>query len=234
MPTICVPRASSMDMGTSTKPGRTGTAGSLYWQVSVTGTARSPGARWEGPVQSGVSAVEKLPVVIQSLLALEQHYNTKAEDTKATMAPFSLVIGKVAGGHYETVTASRVQMRGSVYFQPDVGSVIDVMDNFRRAVTSSAEADAFLCMHKPPLQFLHHDGSTHQDPGIEVARHLKDVLSRSGVTCGVSTGPFACDVRHLVNQGGIPSIIFGPGSITQRTGPTNTSPWLNTFLPSTT
>lgn len=138
-----------MDRETSTKPGRTGTAGSLYWQVSVTGTARSPGARWDRPVQSGVSAIEKLPVVIQSLLALEQHYNTKAEDTKATMAPFSLVIGKVAGGHYETVTASRVQMRGSVYFQPDVGSVIDVMDNFRRAVTSSAEADAFLCVHKP-------------------------------------------------------------------------------------
>ena len=28
-------------------------------------------------------------------------------------------------------------------------------------------------------------------------------------------GPFACDMRHLVNQGGIPSIIFGPGTIAQ-------------------
>ena len=28
-------------------------------------------------------------------------------------------------------------------------------------------------------------------------------------------GPFACDARHLVNQGGIPTVIFGPGAIAQ-------------------
>jgi acetylornithine deacetylase len=26
-------------------------------------------------------------------------------------------------------------------------------------------------------------------------------------------GPFCCDIRHLVNQGGMPAAIFGPGSI---------------------
>ena len=28
-------------------------------------------------------------------------------------------------------------------------------------------------------------------------------------------GLFASDMRHLVNQGGVPSIIFGPGTIAQ-------------------
>lgn len=28
-------------------------------------------------------------------------------------------------------------------------------------------------------------------------------------------GPFACDLRHLVNQGEIPGVVFGPGTIVQ-------------------
>ena len=39
--------------------------GGLYWQVTVPGTQRSPGARWTDGRQDGVSAIEKLPGVIE-------------------------------------------------------------------------------------------------------------------------------------------------------------------------
>jgi len=44
----------------------------LYWQVAIPGVPRSPGARWQGGVQDGVSAIEKLPAVIDALLDVER------------------------------------------------------------------------------------------------------------------------------------------------------------------
>ncbi len=42
--------------------------GDVYWQVTLTGIPRSPGARWEGQEMVGVSAIEKLPPVSKSWL----------------------------------------------------------------------------------------------------------------------------------------------------------------------
>lgn len=187
--------------------------GGLYWQVTVPGRPRSPGARWERGVQQGVSAIENLPRIIDSLLSLEAGFNARPENVlEPGMAPFSLVMGKVQGGHYETVTASEVVLRGGAYFAPTVGEVHDVMANFR-AVIASSGADGFLREHPARLEFLHHDDSTRQSPQISVAATMADVLAAHGAVSRVGLGPFACDMRHLVNQGGIPSIVFGPGSV---------------------
>src|SRR5690606_935197 len=42
--------------------------GGIYWQVALSGVVRSPGARWRGGAQEGISAIEKLPPVIDALL----------------------------------------------------------------------------------------------------------------------------------------------------------------------
>ncbi len=91
--------------------------GGLYWQVTVPGRPRSPGARWQSGELDGVSAIEKLPVIIQALLSLEENYNSvKSDDPmERGRSPFSLVIGRVTGGHYETVTASEAVLRGGRY-----------------------------------------------------------------------------------------------------------------------
>ena len=60
--------------------------GGLYWQVTVPGEPRSPGARWAGTRQEGVSAVEKLPAIIAALLEMERRYNaTPTEDGTGTV-----------------------------------------------------------------------------------------------------------------------------------------------------
>lgn len=191
--------------------------GGLYWQVKVPGRARSPGARWSQAGQDGVSAIEKLPAVIGSLLDLEKRYNAVANDDpmEAGRAPFSLVIGKVAGGHYETVTAGEVTMRGGAYFAPGVGEIVDVMGEFRGAIARANAGDPFLSAEPAKIEFLHHDDSARQSPQIPVATQMCRVLAGRGGHGHVRPGPFCCDLRHLVNQGGIPSIIFGPGTIAQ-------------------
>ncbi len=191
--------------------------GGLYWQVKVPGRPRSPGARWQGRVQDGVSAIEKLPRVIDALIGLERRFNAVANDDPMEQgrAPFALVIGKVAGGHYETVTAGEVALRGGAYFAPGVGEIGDVMRDFCQAIAAANAGDDFLCRHPARLEFLHHDDSTRQSPQIPLAVHMADALKSRGADGAVRPGPFCCDMRHLVNQGGIPSIIFGPGTIAQ-------------------
>ena len=154
-------------------------SGGLYWQVTVPGIARSPGARWNADTLVGVSAIEKLPVAVSALLTLEEAYNTRGRAAREQdQAPFSLVIGKVAGGHYETVTAGEAVLRGGAYFSPDVGDILGVMQSFRDCIAEANASDAFLRDNPMRLEFLHHDDAASQDPGIAIARHASETLRR--------------------------------------------------------
>ena len=191
--------------------------GGLYWQVTVPGVVRSPGARWNGDEQVGVSAIEKLPRIIDALLALEHAYNSVPNDDpmEAGRVPFALTIGKVAGGFYETATAGETTLRGGAYFSPVAGEVREIMKRMNGAIADANDADEFLRAHPATLEFLHHDDSTRQSPQIPLAVHAGQVVGRRGGLAEPCAGPFACDMRHLVNQGDIPTVIFGPGSIAQ-------------------
>lgn len=194
-----------------------GHTGGLYWQVTVPGVPRSPGARWRDGVQDGVSAIEKLPLVIEALLAMEREYNAMTSDDplERGRAPFSLVIGRIQGGHYETVTAGEVLVKGGAYFSPHVGTIGEVMRRFTAVVAEASTRDPWLREHPPRVQFLHHDDSCRQPVDIPIAQAMGALLERRGGQGRVRPGPFCCDMRHLVNQGGVPSIIFGPGTIAQ-------------------
>jgi acetylornithine deacetylase len=126
-----------------------------------------------------------------------------------------MVMGKVSGGHYETVTAGEVVLKGGAYFAPDAGSVITVMERFREAIVQANARHPFLRQHPAKLEFLHHDDSTAQPATMTIAKRMSEVLSRRGGDGGIHAGTFCCDMRHIVNQGKIPSIVFGPGTIAQ-------------------
>jgi acetylornithine deacetylase len=191
--------------------------GGLYWQVDVPGIPRSPGARWTGRSQDGVSAIERLPGVIEALLDIERDYNAMAtnDPLEQDVAAFALVMGKIAGGHYETVTAADLTLKGGAYFSGRVGRVQDVMHRFRRAISDANASARHLRCEPVRVSFLHHDDSTNQPETIAIAQAMSATLAARHAQAGVRHGPFCCDLRHLVNQGGIPAIIFGPGTIAQ-------------------
>ena len=195
----------------------TGHPGGLYWQITVPGVQRSPGARWRNGSKEGVSAIENLVPVINELLALEESYNSREDlaEPENGRAAFALVMGKIVGGHYDAATAGSTIIRGSVYFTPAVGDVTDVMEAFRGLVAKVSARDPFLAANPIKVEFLHHDDSTLQDTGISIATELNRVLASRGQEVEVKAGPFACDMRHLVNRGKIPSVIYGPGDIAQ-------------------
>jgi acetylornithine deacetylase len=70
------------------------------------------------------------------------------------------------------------------------------------------------------------DGGAHAGESL-----LGHVLACRGLPPGPLRAPYCCDLRHLVNQGGMPGLIFGPGSIAEAHRP-NESIGLREYLTS--
>lgn len=194
-----------------------GHAGDVYWQIALRGTPRSPGARWEGQEMVGVSAIEKLPAVINGLLKLEDDYNRKTPDSAcAKTRPFSCVIGEVNGGTYAAATASRCVLKGCVYFGPGLGSVIDIMESIQKYVAKETEADLWFKDHPAEILFLRHKNTALINKNQPIVTTVIECANKvSGKPPVPKVGPYGADMELFVNLGKIPTIICGPGSIVQ-------------------
>lgn len=191
------------------------TPGDVYWQLTVQGIARSPGARWEGKEMVGISAIEKLPRVIQGLLKLEEKHNRMKPDPLYGMKnPFSCVIGEVSGGTYTTVTANTCVLRGCMYFAHGLGSVNEIMDRIKEYTVVETQSDPWFEEHPVDTVFLHHRNSSKITKDHPIVETICDsAKSISGKYPSVLGSPYCADMDMLVNQGKIPTIIFGPGTI---------------------
>jgi acetylornithine deacetylase len=191
-----------------------GTAGAVYWGVLIRGRQVGTSARWGQEGQVGVSAIEKLPPIIAALLGLEDEFNRDPRyQVTGGRKPFSLAIGTVRGGTYDTATAAECMIKGSVYFSPNCGSVTAVMDAIRAAVDQEAEADAWLHSAAPWVHFYHHDDASVVDVESPIVAAVAGARATvTGMLPAVRPVGGACDMRHLVNQGRIPTVVFGPGS----------------------
>ncbi len=206
----------------------TGHPAGVYFQLDVFGVPRPPGARWEEGRQIGISAIELLPSFVSGLLDLEREINRAARERSA---PFSLVLGKVSGGSYETLTAAEASLRGLAYFAAELGTPADVMARLREAVVRIEAGRPHSAVRPAKLSFLHHDDGV-VDGGARAGEALLGhVLACRGLPPGPLRAPYCCDLRHLVNRGGMPGLIFGPGSIAEAHRP-NESIGLREYLTS--
>jgi len=189
--------------------------GDVYWQLVVEGVPRSPGARWEGREMVGVSAIEKLPSVIQALLKLEEDYNKRAaHPLYAKLKPFSCVLGEIDGGTYATATASQCVLRGCVYFSPGLGSVGDIMEDIRSYIEKGTQKDPWFQAHPVKTVFLRHKNTAVIDQNAPIVKTVSDcVKSLMGNEPLVTGATYGADMELFANLGQIPTIIYGPGSI---------------------
>jgi acetylornithine deacetylase len=213
----CIARGYRADAAILTEPSqnriRLGNYGGVYWGIHLAGNVKPPGVRFVDGKQNGVSAIEKLPGVITALLDLERRWNRVAVDPfYQGKHPFAMILGKVWGGTYETATAGKCSLKGCVYFSPDVGSVIEVMDSLRQAVAGAAEEDPWLAGHPPEVVFFHHDDASRPGLGSAIAMAVAEAGAAAlGRPLDIVPGTAACDMRHLVNQGKMPALTLGPG-----------------------
>jgi len=212
----CIARGYTADAAIVTEPSQCKIAsesgGGVYWEIIIEGREVHTGTRWRDGELYGISANEKVPIIINSLIELEKEFNKKG-------VCCSMGIGKLQGGSYATSTAKECIISGVCYFTPELGIGINgikkVKERIKEIVIDAAASDEWLSKKQPKVYFLHYDDAYRYDSEIGICELLqesgKDVLNKDVDKINLS----ACDSRHLGNQAGIPTILYGPGDMSK-------------------
>jgi acetylornithine deacetylase len=186
-------------------------AGAITFTLGVPGKAAHASMRTEG-----VSALEKLGVLMEALARDEEQRNRAETDPRmrALGLPYPTVIGVIEGGSWPSTVMDRVEVDGRYGVrlgQDGIGAAADL----RSAVTTAWMADEWLSRFPVDLEVWggRFDSSSvaedHPLPSSLSATHHRRVGSGPALV-GV---PYGADMRLLINHGGIPTVMYGPGDV---------------------
>ena len=191
----------------------TAQAGALNFRLTVPGRAAHGALRYEG-----VSALEKFMLVYQDLVDFERERNRGVDDARlsALTMPYPICVGRVQGGEWASTVPESIRAEGrfGVGVREDVAKARQV---FEARVAACCARDDFLRENLPRVEWWGGQFApceTPRDAGIvRVAREAARDLAVGGEdVVGV---PYGSDLRHLVNAGATPGILFGPGEVTE-------------------
>jgi acetylornithine deacetylase len=186
-------------------------AGALSFRIHVHGLSAHGCVREEG-----VSAVELFRPIHDALLALEAERNTRLRQPlfESYRLPYALSIGRVSAGDWPSSVPDRLTCEGRYGIAPGEDASTAKRD-FEHAVAAAATQHPYLRDHRPTVewwggQFL--PATTPMDSSVVVttAGAIADVTGRAPRVEGMTYG---ADMRLLVNEAGIPSVLFGPGDV---------------------
>ena len=186
-------------------------AGALTFTVKIHGKSAHASVRLEG-----VSAIEKFLDIHKALIQLEQERNSEVEHPLLgkLQLPYPLNIGRIQAGNWPSSVPEEVVFEGRIGVA--MGEESDsVRRQFEQALNDLADTDPWLRDH--PLEIAWSGGQF--DPAeIPVDHDLVKLLEQcvfdvAGQIPEVEGAPYGSDLRLLVNVGGFPSVLFGPGNV---------------------
>lgn len=184
-------------------------AGAIGFRLTVPGVPAHGALRTEG-----VSALEKLWPLHRALTDLEERRNRRFTDPLYAHLPLPipLSIGTVRAGEWSSTVPDRLVAEGRYGVAP-AEDVADARCELEEALAAAAAGDPWLADHPPTLEWWggqFHPGAT--DPGHPLVTALRTChRTVAGDEAPVRGVPYGTDLRHLVNLGGIPSVLYGPG-----------------------
>ena len=186
-------------------------AGALTFRIRVSGLSAHGCVREEG-----VSALEIFRPIHDALLALEADRNVRLRQPlfERYRLPYALSIGRLSTGDWPSSVPDRLICEGRYGIAPGERAE-NAQREFEEAVGSAAATHAYLRDHPPCVewwggQFM--PAHTPADAAIVDATRcaIRDVTGEDARVEGMTYG---ADMRLLVNEGGIPTVLFGPGDV---------------------
>ena len=182
--------------------------GAIWFRVTTTGKSVHMGR-----IAEGVSAIEK---AIEAIRLLKDYEKGLVAQSKGIPLferydrPVQLNVGLIAGGLLPSMVPGECTLEGGVGFLPNK-SMTHIKEELQQ-VLMSAE-DPWLRDHVR-LEFpkLHND-SYETDPGHPMVLSLREATRDCGLSSEVFGWNVSCDARLYSRIGGMPTVVFGPGSI---------------------
>lgn len=186
-------------------------AGAITFRLTVPGKAAHASTRREG-----VSALDKLGVLLAALAEDEERRNAEETDPVMTALglPYPTIVGTVHGGEWPSTVMDRVVADGR--YGVKLGqSGQEAAEDLRRAVGSAWEADEFLSGHPVGLQVW---GGRFDSVRVPSDHPLPEgLVAAAAAVTGTPPprvgAPYGADMRLFVLEGGIPTVMYGPGRV---------------------
>jgi acetylornithine deacetylase len=185
--------------------------GGQAFRVTVPGKGAHPIRSYEG-----VSALEKAVPILAALKALE--CERQARLRTPLFAPYPIfvpiVIGKIAADRIPSKVPETCVFEGLMGYAP-AETYREARGELESRVATAASADPWLQAHPPVVEWLalNKEGAeTPTDhPFVRTMLGAAESMGRPAIPTGFPAG---CDLPYLVRQGGMPSVVFGPGNCT--------------------
>jgi len=186
-------------------------AGALSFSVHIPGRSAHACVKEEG-----VSAIDKFMPLHEALRALEVERNRGLNDPLYSRykTPYAINIGTVRGGTWPGSVAESLTFEGRIGVK--VGERPEAArKSLEEAVMRACRSDPWLREHPVTVEWSGYQfdpaSITFDEPIIDMVRGaFRDATGREAELEGMT---YASDMRHLVNTGGTPTVIFGPGDV---------------------
>jgi len=186
-------------------------AGAMSFRVTVPGSSAHACVREEG-----VSAIDKFIALAEGLRELEADRNRGVDDPLYGRyeTPYALSLGTVHGGEWPGTVPDRVVFEGRIGVK--VGeSRSEARRQLEDKVDAVADGDPWLSVNRPRVEWAGYSFAPSRvelgHPIVEaVAGAYRDAVGLEPVYEGMT---YASDARLLIDVGGTPTIVFGPGDV---------------------
>ncbi len=200
----------------------TAQGGALMFRLEVQGLSAHACVRDEG-----VSAVEKFAYLHQGLLAFEARRNVEITHPQYAgmriKAPIN--IGVVRSGSWPSSVPESLVAEGRAGLVPGE-ELATFKTELATEITRLADADPWLRHHPPHVTWL--DGQF-APAGVSVESALVEALCQAwqltrSFPARIEAVTYGADMRHFVNSGGVPCVMFGAGDVRLAHAPNESIP----------
>lgn len=184
--------------------------GSIWFRITVKGKAAHGGTRYEG-----VNAIKKGMMVIEALGELEKKRNKRVRDPlyKNIPIPIPINIGKIQSGEWPSSVPDHCIIEGRMGVSPGE-AYSEAQKEMEAELTRLAENDDWFSIHPPQLRWF---GGRWLSSDIRLDHPLmkvlievyEEVMNNKPI---IEASPWGTDGGILSNVGGVPVVIFGPGT----------------------
>lgn len=186
-------------------------AGCFNFRVTIPGKAAHGAMRFEG-----IDPLEKFIHVYGAILDYERSRNRSVSHPlfQAYENPFPICCGIVRAGDWASTVAESLTFEGRYGIEPGEDPQ-RARAAFENVIAEIAARDPWLCEHPPVVQWWGGQFDAAEIPAdhplaLTAMQAFRDVTGRRTPIRGMTYG---ADMRLLVNDGGIPTIMFGPGDV---------------------
>jgi len=192
-------------------------AGAFNFRVTVPGKAAHGALRAEG-----VDPIDRFIPLYRALQALEGERNARPRHPlfRDTELPFALCVGTIRGGIWASTVAESVTFEGRMGIAPDEDPAA-ARRELERAIGDTAERDPWLRDHPPTVEWWGGQFSpAATDAGDPIVAAVDTAHADvTGSRPEVRGMPYGADMRLLANEGGVPTVLYGPGDVRRAHAP---------------